>query len=115
MLVPVMRVVNVTMVVNEFVVRMVVLVAFGEMKVEAHGHEHPCCAEAQRQLIAQENDGQRDADEWRQREIGTGPSGPEVAKRRHKQREADAIAEETDEASERGGTGGRQVYALKYR
>jgi hypothetical protein len=72
-------VVDVAVLVLQQLVDVLVLVPLGQMQPEAGGHQGARDQDTGRQRVAQEQDGQDRADEGRQREIGAGASGAEMA------------------------------------
>jgi hypothetical protein len=64
-----MLVVNVSMLMPERLMQMLMLVAFGDVKTEADAHQNGGQSQLQSWRLVQERHCERSADEWRQREI----------------------------------------------
>jgi hypothetical protein len=92
MAVLVMPVMHVPMLVGHLFVAMLVLVALRQMKPDAEGHEGTGRNDLDRHRFPQNEHGDQPSEEWSQREIGPGPSRPDVSKRYDKQHEADTVA-----------------------
>ena len=100
--VPVVLVVDVAVLVLQALVGMLVLVPLGEMQPEARAPSGaPATSSCAGHRLAEQHDGEHGADEGREREIGAGAGGAEMAQRQHEQHQADAVAEEADHAGRR--------------
>lgn len=74
-----MCVMNMKMIMLQSFVNVLVVVPFCQMEIEPQGHQHTGRQELQRQRLVQEDDSQQRTDERRQRKIGPGPGGAEMA------------------------------------
>ena len=79
MLMLMMSVVNVSVVMGDGVVAVLVLMAFGEMQPHADPHQQGCGPEKWGRMVAKEDDGNSRADEWSRRKIGARPGRPQAA------------------------------------
>src|SRR5262245_22835231 len=93
-----MCVVGVQVIVVHWPVIMTVIVPFRQVKPDSRSHQNRREEKSNTQRIAQEQDRYRSADKRGGREIGTGAGCPNVPQCQHKERQADSIAEESDQA-----------------
>ena len=94
----VMFIVDVAVLMLDRLVHVLMAVPLRQVQVEADRHQAARCDQRPGGRFTEKRDPQDGADEWREREIGAGPRRPEVAERRDKQDEADAVAKEADDA-----------------
>ena len=78
-------------------VRMVMLVAFGQMQPEAERDRRPGDDQLSRDRLAKERDRNDSSNERREREIGRRPGAAEMTQRPHKQYETNPDAEEPND------------------
>ena len=89
-----MLVVDMPVFVFDRLVRMVMLVAFGQMQPDAERHKRAGDDQLNRDWLAQEHDRDDRSNERREREIGRRPGAAEMTQRPHKQYETNPDAEE---------------------
>lgn len=94
----VMFVVDVTMIVLQQLMLVRVFMPLSQVQPNAGGHEPGGDPKARGQAVAKKQNGTERTDEGRNREVGTRACGAEVAQREYEQREAKAVAKETDRA-----------------
>ena len=98
--VPMVSVVAVRMRVRQAVVNVHVLMPLGEMKPHTQAHQQRRYKERCRYRLVERKNGSGGAEERRGRKIGSGPCGAEMAQRVHKQDQAHAISDKTDNAGQ---------------
>ena len=95
---PMIRVVEMPMLVKERFVHMLVLVFFGKMQIHARRHERGSADQGPRDGLAEQRNRDRSADKGSGRKVPPGPGRPEMAQPQYEEREANAITEETDDS-----------------
>lgn len=104
----VMRVVNVWMGVFEWLMGVRMRVTLGQMQPDTRTHESGGQPEWRWRRLAQQQDGDGGADEWRGGEIGAGAGRAQFTQRPHKENQAQAIAHQPHRHGRtRGGPGGQ--------
>ena len=98
MRVPMMRVVDMPVLMKERFVHMLVLVFFGKMQIHARGHERGSRDQGPCDGLAEQRNRDRGTDKGSGREIRSGAGSTEVAQPQYEKREANAIPEETDDS-----------------
>jgi hypothetical protein len=98
----VMRVMHMRVRVREHLVLVFMLVILGEMQPHPNSHEPASDEKTGGHRFAQADDCRHRAQKGGCGEISAGAGGAEVAERQHEQCEANAIAEETDDARDKG-------------
>ena len=94
--VPVVCIVSMVVLVFERLVRMLVLMAFGEMHPKPEPHQETGEREVRGHRLVQEADRQHRPDKRRERKIGAGARRPEMTQCQHKQDEAYPYPEKAD-------------------
>src|SRR5262245_8673373 len=104
----VVRVVLVLMLVLECLVFVNMLVVLRQVQPDTAGHQCPRRQQLRGDGLVEERYRQDRADKRRRREVSAGAGRAQVAQRDDEKHETQAIAEKTDEGTERYGTGRRQ-------
>ena len=94
MLMSVVFVVHMRMHVRGQFVDMFVLVTLGDVEPNSQSHECARRKQRKRDIVAKREDGNEGAHEWRDREVGTGARGAQIAKRANIKRQAQAVSNE---------------------
>src|SRR5215472_5375791 len=94
-LVPMMFVMHVGMRMRHRFVNVVVLVSFGDVQPNAHGHQDSRGCKLDGERLAERGDGRSTADERSCRKISPGPRRPKMSKGKNEQREAYAVSEKS--------------------
>jgi hypothetical protein len=98
MLVPMMRVVDMPVLVKEWFVHMLVFMFFGKVQIHAHRHEPGSADQGPCDGLAEQRNRDRSADKGGGRKIRPGPGRTEMAQSEHKECQANAVTEETDDS-----------------
>jgi hypothetical protein len=93
--VPMVRIVDVHVVVRQRFVQMLVIVPFVQMEPDAESHQGCGDPEQYRDGLPEERYRDRGPDEWGSREIGAGARAAEMAQGDHEQHQAQTIAHES--------------------
>ena len=94
----VVLVMHVRMAVRKRLVDMFMLVALGEVQPNAQSHQAACEEQLNGNWLAQSNNGNRCAEEWRRRKIRTGTRGAQLSQREDEKCKAHAVSQKTDNA-----------------
>src|SRR5215469_15583666 len=98
MRVPMMRVVDMPVLVKERFVHMLVLVFFGKVQIHARRHEPGSADQGPCDRLAEQRNRDRSADKGSGRKIRSGAARTEVAQPQYEERQANAITKESDDS-----------------
>src|SRR6516164_2791803 len=98
MRVPMMRVVDMPVLMKERFVHMLVLVFFGKMQIHTRGHERGSRDQGPCDGLAEQRNRYRGTDKGSGREIRSGAGRTKVAQSQYEEHEANAVTEETDDS-----------------
>ena len=110
----VVLVMRMTVFVLHRIVRVIMLVALGQMHPQACRHKGTRREEPDRQRLMQQRQRQYRADKGSQREIGTSSRRPEMAQAQYEQSKAYAIAKKADHTSRDNGAGAGQRGTVRH-
>ena len=96
MVVLVMDIVDVSMLVREKLMQVLVVMRLGEVQIDANPHEQCGADQSKSWRLAEQRQRKGCADEWSRREVGASARRSQMAEAEHKQHQTDAIAEKPD-------------------
>src|SRR5215212_2213798 len=94
---PVMLIVHVGVFVLQCLVSMVMQVMFSQVEPHSYQHERGPDDKKRRRTLAKPENGHGRANEWSDREVGSGPRRPKMPERQHEEDQAQAVAQEAQQ------------------